>query len=105
MLFVGIFITMQPALMLLTAKGGELGLTHPAEMFWATGALSSFLDNTPTYLVFLTAACAQGHRPGWPPPWGCAHQDAGGHLLRRGVHGGQHLYRQRAQLYGQVHLG
>lgn len=63
-LFVGIFITMQPALMLLTAKGGELGLTHPAEMFWATGALSSFLDNTPTYLVFLTAACAQGAQAG-----------------------------------------
>ena len=41
-----------------------------------------------------------GHHPG-----GRAHQDAGGHLLRRGVHGGQHLYRQRAQLYGQVHLG
>ena len=63
-LFVGIFITMQPALMLLTAKGGELGLTHTAEMFWATGALSSFLDNTPTYLVFLTAACAQGAQTG-----------------------------------------
>ena len=59
-LFVGIFITMQPALMILTEKGGELGLTHPAQMFWAAGALSSFLDNTPTYLVFLTAACAQG---------------------------------------------
>ena len=63
-LFVGIFITMQPALMLLTAKGGELGLTHPFEMFWAAGALSSFLDNTPTYLVFLTAACAQGAAEG-----------------------------------------
>ena len=63
-LFVGIFITMQPALMLLTAKGGELDLTHPFEMFWATGALSSFLDNTPTYLVFLTAACAQGAQTG-----------------------------------------
>ncbi|MDA6986875.1 sodium:proton antiporter, partial [Escherichia coli] len=27
-------------------------------MFWSTGALSSFLDNTPTYLVFLTTAGA-----------------------------------------------
>ena len=63
-LFVGIFITMQPALMILTIKGGELGLTHPAQMFWAAGALSSFLDNTPTYLVFLTAACAQGAQTG-----------------------------------------
>ena len=63
-LFVGIFLTMQPALMILMEKGGELGLTHPAQMFWAAGALSSFLDNTPTYLVFLTAACAQGAQTG-----------------------------------------
>ena len=55
-LFIGIFITMQPALMLLKAVGPNLGVTEPAEMFWATGALSSFLDNTPTYLVFLTTA-------------------------------------------------
>ena len=27
-------------------------------MFWSTGLLSSFLDNTPTYLVFLTTAGA-----------------------------------------------
>ena len=55
-LFVGIFITMQPALMLLKSAGGSLGLTEPAQMFWSTGILSSFLDNTPTYLVFLTTA-------------------------------------------------
>ena len=55
-LFIGIFITMQPALMLLKAAGGSLGLTQPAQMFWSTGILSSFLDNTPTYLVFLTTA-------------------------------------------------
>ena len=63
-LFVGIFITMQPALMLLKSVGGSLNLTQPVEMFWATGALSSFLDNTPTYLVFLTTACAQGFTEG-----------------------------------------
>lgn len=57
-LFIGIFITMQPALMILKAKGGELGITQPYQMFWVTGALSSFLDNTPTYLVFLTTAGA-----------------------------------------------
>ena len=59
-LFIGIFITMQPALMILKSKGAELGLTKPLEMFWATGLLSSFLDNTPTYLVFLTTAGALG---------------------------------------------
>ncbi len=53
-LFIGIFITMQPALMILKSKGAELGLTKPLEMFWATGALSSFLDNTPTYLVSIS---------------------------------------------------
>lgn len=63
-LFIGIFITMQPALMLLKTYGSSLGLTTPFQMFWATGALSSFLDNTPTYLVFLTTACAQGFTDG-----------------------------------------
>lgn len=57
-LFIGIFITMIPALMILKAQGASLGLRHPAQFFWITGALSSFLDNTPTYLVFLTTACA-----------------------------------------------
>ena len=59
-LFIGIFITMQPALMLLKAVGPNLGISEPYQMFWATGALSSFLDNTPTYLVFLTTAGTLG---------------------------------------------
>jgi Na+/H+ antiporter NhaD/arsenite permease-like protein len=63
-LFVGIFITMQPALMILKAKGAQLGITRPFEMFWVTGALSSFLDNTPTYLVFLTTAGTLGETTG-----------------------------------------
>ena len=46
--------------MILKANGAELGITEPFEMFWATGLLSSFLDNTPTYLVFLTTAGALG---------------------------------------------
>lgn len=63
-LFIGIFITMQPALMLLKAMGPELGITEPSQMFWATGLLSSFLDNTPTYLVFLTTAGTLGFAQG-----------------------------------------
>ena len=63
-LFIGIFITMQPALMLLKSMGPELGLSKPVEMFWATGVLSSFLDNTPTYLVFLTTAGSLGFAEG-----------------------------------------
>jgi Na+/H+ antiporter NhaD/arsenite permease-like protein len=57
-LFAGIFATMIPALALLNARGGELGLTEPWQFFWASGALSSFLDNAPTYLTFL--ALGQG---------------------------------------------
>ena len=63
-LFVGIFITMQPALALLKTMGPHLGITEPYQMFWATGLLSSFLDNTPTYLVFLTTAGTLGFTSG-----------------------------------------
>ncbi len=55
-LFLGIFITMVPALDLLYAKGDQLGIIKPWQFFWATGCLSSFLDNTPTYLTFLSLA-------------------------------------------------
>mgnify|MGYP001581188384 CR=1 FL=1 len=55
-LFAGIFVTMIPALMLLNARGSELGLTQPWHFFWATGLLSSFLDNAPTYLTMTSAA-------------------------------------------------
>jgi Na+/H+ antiporter NhaD/arsenite permease-like protein len=57
-LFFGIFLTMIPALELLRTRGGELGVREPWQFFWATGSLSSFLDNAPTYLTFL--ALAQG---------------------------------------------
>ena len=59
-LFIGIFITMIPALALLRAYGGSIGIDSPLKFFWATGLLSSFLDNSPTYVVFLTAAGALG---------------------------------------------
>src|SRR5256885_232912 len=55
-LFAGIFATMIPALAILNARGNELGLEHPWQYFWASGALSSFLDNAPTYLTFASAA-------------------------------------------------
>ncbi len=61
-LFSGIFITMLPALAIL--KAGEDGalafaiqyVKNPAHFFWSTGILSSFLDNAPTYLTFLSTA-------------------------------------------------
>jgi Na+/H+ antiporter NhaD/arsenite permease-like protein len=55
-LFAGIFATMLPALDLLQANAGSLGLSHPHHFYWATGVLSSVLDNAPTYLAFLSAA-------------------------------------------------
>ena len=58
-LFIGIFTTMIPALMLLNARGDELGLDEPWKFFWITGILSSFLDNAPTYLTFLATAMGQ----------------------------------------------
>jgi Na+/H+ antiporter NhaD/arsenite permease-like protein len=54
--FIGIFVTMIPALKYLEAKGPELGVTKPWQYFWASGLLSSFLDNAPTYLTFSSLA-------------------------------------------------
>ncbi len=58
-LFAGIFITMTPALLILNANAGILGVDQPWEFFWAAGSLSSFLDNAPTYLTFAATACGQ----------------------------------------------
>ncbi len=53
-LFAGIFVTMAPALHLL----GTLPPAPwtPARLLWASGILSSVLDNAPTYLAFATLA-------------------------------------------------
>jgi Na+/H+ antiporter NhaD/arsenite permease-like protein len=59
-LFIGIFLAMIPALVILQARGGELGMTQPWQFFWATGILSSFLDNAPTYLTFMSLAQGLG---------------------------------------------
>ena len=61
-LFIGIFITMIPCLLILKAGSqGALafltnGVTLPVHYFWVTGTLSSFLDNAPTYLTFFNSA-------------------------------------------------
>jgi Na+/H+ antiporter NhaD/arsenite permease-like protein len=61
-LFIGIFITMIPCLLILKAgPDGALaflvnGVTQPAHYFWVTGGLSAFLDNAPTYLTFFNTA-------------------------------------------------
>jgi Na+/H+ antiporter NhaD/arsenite permease-like protein len=70
-LFAGIFMTIIPALAIL--KAGENGalawlvksINTPAHYFWAAGALSSFLDNAPTYLTFFNSAIGKFY-PGMP---------------------------------------
>lgn len=63
-LFIGIFIAMQPALEILNAQGGSLGIDTAHEFYWAAGWLSAVLDNAPTYLVFFkTAQTISGDAP------------------------------------------
>lgn len=54
-LFAGIFAAMMPALDWLERNAGSLGDPTPGLFYWAAGALSSVLDNAPTYLSFLSA--------------------------------------------------
>lgn len=55
-LFIGIFVTMAPALIFLKQHAADLGLTHIWQYYYSTGALSSFLDNTPTAVAFHSMA-------------------------------------------------
>jgi len=58
LLFAGIFVTLIPLVQILHAgHDGSLGwlvdaVHTPVRYFWASGVLSSFLDNAPTYLLF-----------------------------------------------------
>jgi Na+/H+ antiporter NhaD/arsenite permease-like protein len=66
-LFIGIFITMSPALLILNAWGKPDGgreifgvkfaMHEPWQFFWVSGTLSSFLDNAPTYMTMAATAC------------------------------------------------
>jgi Na+/H+ antiporter NhaD/arsenite permease-like protein len=58
-LFAGIFVTMVPALEWIRENSTNLGFNNAGQFYFATGALSSVLDNTPTYLNFLSAAIGQ----------------------------------------------
>ncbi|WP_345811201.1 sodium:proton antiporter [Paraburkholderia sp. PREW-6R] len=73
-LFAGIFVTIAPVIVILRAgEGGAFagivhlvntpsGEPHDAMYFWATGLLSSFLDNAPTYLVFFNLAGGEAQK-------------------------------------------
>ena len=55
-LFLGIFVTMTPALAYLNDHASSLGLNGVGQFYYMTGALSSFLDNTPTAVAFHSVA-------------------------------------------------
>ena len=55
-LFLGIFVTMTPALAYLKDNAANLGLSHTWQFYYSTGLLSSFLDNTPTAVAFHSVA-------------------------------------------------
>lgn len=55
-LFLGIFVTMTPALAYLKAHAADLGLNASWQFYYSTGLLSSFLDNTPTAVAFHSVA-------------------------------------------------
>ncbi|GIE29685.1 sodium:proton antiporter [Actinoplanes italicus] len=58
-IFAGIFVTMTQPLLLLNTHAADIGLHQPWQYFWASGALSSTLDNAPTYLAFTSVAAGQ----------------------------------------------
>lgn len=55
-LFVGIFVTMTPAMLYLNQNAQSLGLTEGWQFFYSTGTLSAFLDNAPTAVAFHAVA-------------------------------------------------
>lgn len=63
-LFLGIFITMVPALLYLEANAKELGVITATQFYYFTGLLSSFLDNTPTAVTFHSLAQGLGQVSG-----------------------------------------
>ena len=92
-LFLGIFATMVPALQWLEHNSAAIGLKNAAQFYWGSGALSSFLDNAPTYLNFLSAAIGLFATPG------LAAQDAAKELA---THHAQYI---RAISIGSVFFG
>ena len=103
-LFFGIFICMQPPLQILAVEGPNLGMSAPWHYFWATGGLSSVLDNAPTYMVFFEAGKSLTESAGLSPAVaGVAERLLVAISLGSVTDGREHLYRQRSQFHGQGH--
>jgi Na+/H+ antiporter NhaD/arsenite permease-like protein len=65
--FAGIFATMTPVLDYLKDNADKFGISEPWQFFFLTGALSSFLDNAPTYLTFFSLAQGLSEKFGLTP--------------------------------------
>jgi len=63
-LFLGIFVTMVPALLYLEVNAKHLGVQSVNQFYYYTGLLSSFLDNTPTAVTFHSLALGLGINTG-----------------------------------------
>lgn len=59
-IFFGIFITMIPCLLYLETNAKSFGINSAFQFFYATGALSGILDNTPTAVTFYSLAHGLG---------------------------------------------
>ncbi len=114
-LFIGIFITMIPCLLILKAgSDGALaflvnGVTQPFHYFWVTGALSSFLDNAPTYLTFFNTALGSFYAGMTEAQRGALADDRKcrlpqSNIGRRGLFRSVQLHRQCSEFYGAVNF-
>jgi hypothetical protein len=115
-LFVGIFLTMMPALGYIAEHGREFGVEKPMQYYTASGSLSSVLDNAPTYATFfeLAQVSAREKQPeAFPvesaPQIESTRASAVGPRTgrrgepRRGVFRRDDLHRQRSELHGEGH--
>jgi Na+/H+ antiporter NhaD/arsenite permease-like protein len=90
-IFAGIFATMMPAVDWLQAHAHLLGQPTAGLFFWGSGALSSVLDNAPTYLSFLSTefgAFASADTTAALMDYLKAH-GTGGHVAASGPYAGQ----------------
>ena len=104
-LFMGIFVCMQPALDLLSVYLGQLGVEYSGRFFWASGSLSSVLDNAPTYLVFFTAAQSMHAAEGVRLVAGVDPTILAAISLGSVTFGRDDVHRQRTEFHGQGNRG
>ena len=102
-LFVGIFITMQPALMLLQANGSELGITEPFHVLGNGPSVKLSGQHADVPGVFNDGRFPWILKRNGHGAWNGAGKDAPCDFGGRRVHGSQYIYRKRAELHGKVH--